>query len=95
VKLFQRNILVRAFRLPLWGHQSDETPPQWLIRRMQTGELAMNSLGGFTMTTPFGLQSCAGGDVVILTEDDVIQFARPDEFEKFEPVTSSEDLLAA
>ncbi|WP_315729812.1 hypothetical protein [Bradyrhizobium sp. SZCCHNRI2010] len=87
MKLFHRNILVQAFKLPLWGRQADEIPPQWLVRRLQNGDLKVNALGGLTMSTPWGVQSCAAGDVVLLTEDDGIQFAKPDEFEKFEPVT--------
>jgi hypothetical protein len=83
VQLFTRNILVQAFKLPLWGQVADEVPPAWLVRRLQSGELAINRLGGLTMK---GVQSCAAGDFVLLNEDDQIQFATPDEFEKLEPV---------
>lgn len=86
VQLFQRNILVQAFKLPLWGQVADETPPQWLVRRIQSGELVLNHLGGFTMSTPWGVQSCAAGDIVLLTDEDKIQFVKPDEFVTYEPV---------
>lgn len=86
MQLFTRNILVQAFKLPLWGQVADEVPPAWLVRRLQSGELSINRLGGLTMNIQWGVQSCAAGDFVLLTEDDQIQFATPDEFEKLEPV---------
>lgn len=94
MQLFQRKILVQAFRMPLWGQVADEIPPQWLVRRLQAGELVVNGLGGLTMRNDWGSQACAAGDVVILTEDDTIQFAKPEEFYKFERVEVSE-LIAA
>ena len=75
VQISYRNILVQAFKLPLWGQVADEVLPQWLVRRLQSGELTVNSLGGLTM----GAMSCAAGDLVILTADDKIEFAAPDE----------------
>jgi hypothetical protein len=86
VQLFHRNILVQAFKLPLWGQVADEIPPAWLVRRLQSGELTINRLGGVTMNTQWGVQSCAAGDILLLTEDDQIQFVTPDEFEKLVPV---------
>jgi hypothetical protein len=88
VKLFQRKSLVQAFRIPLWGQVADEVPPQWLVSRMQTGEIETNSLGGFSIPTPFGVQSCAAGDIVLLFADNSIGFEKPETFERdFVPVT--------
>jgi hypothetical protein len=95
VKLFQRKILVQAFQLPLWGQRADEIPPQWLVRRLQSGDLEINSLGGLTMSAPWGVQSCAAGDIVLLTDDDTIQFAKPEDLAKFEVVTGDQLLKAA
>jgi hypothetical protein len=96
VQLFRRKILVQAFRLPLWGQAADETPPQWLVSRLQSGELEINSLGGLTLATPFGLQSCAAGDVVIFHADNSIGFEKPETFdEDFEPVSADQLLKAA
>ncbi|WP_315740119.1 MULTISPECIES: hypothetical protein [unclassified Bradyrhizobium] len=86
MNLFHRKILVQAFKLPLWGQAAEEVAPQWLVSRLQSGELKVNSLGGLTMSSAWGVQSCAAGDVVLLTEDDTIQFAKPEEFDKLEPV---------
>jgi hypothetical protein len=87
VQLFLSKSLVQAFRLPLWGRTADETPPQWLVTRIQSGELEMNSLGGLTMGTPFGAQSCVAGDIVVFYPDNSIGFEKPETFERdFEPV---------
>ena len=95
MQLFLRKSLVQAFRLPLWGQPADETPPQWLVSRIQSGELEMNSLGGLTMATPWGVQSCAAGDIVVFFADNSIGFEKPETFERdFDPLTS-ELLLAA
>jgi hypothetical protein len=91
VQLFQRKILVQAFRLPLWGQIADETPPNWLVSRMQTGEIEINRLGGITMHTPWGVQQCAAGDMVVLFADNSIGFEKPEKFEQdFEPVAVEE-----
>jgi hypothetical protein len=95
VKLFTRRSLAEAFRLPLWGQVADEVPPHWLVSRLQTGELEINRLGGLTMQTPFGVQQCAAGDIVLLFADNSIGFEKPEKFEQdFEPVTP-EQLRAA
>ncbi|WP_439357793.1 hypothetical protein [Bradyrhizobium sp. DASA03007] len=89
MKLFRRkNTLAEAFRLPLWGQIAEDTPPHWLVSRMQAGELEINRLGGLTMQTPFGVLQCAAGDLVLLFADNSIGFEKPDTFElEFEPVT--------
>jgi hypothetical protein len=95
VKLFTRRSLAEAFHLPLWGQAADEVPPHWLISRLQTGDLAINRLGGMTMHTPFGVLECAAGDYVLLFADNSIGFEKPETFERdFEPVTT-EQLRAA
>jgi hypothetical protein len=96
VKLFRRrHTLAEAFRIPLWGQIADDTPPHWLVARMQAGELEINRLGGFTLRTPFGVQECAAGDLVVLFADNSIGFEKPETFEQaFEPVTT-EQLKAA
>jgi hypothetical protein len=94
VQLFQRKTLVLAFVVPQLGQPADETPPSWLIRRIQDGELTINRLGGLDTRTPWGVQSCAPGDIVLLTDQDTIQFANPAEFASFEPV-SGDDLRKA
>jgi hypothetical protein len=94
VKLFSRRSLAEAFHLPLWGQAAAEVPPHWLISRLQTGELEINRLGGFTMNTPWGVQQCAAGDIVLLFADNSIGFEKPETFEaNFEPVTT--ELLRA
>jgi len=95
VQLFSRKSLVQAFRMPLWGQIADETPPQWLVRRLQTGELEMNRLGGLTMQTPWGMQQCAAGDVIVLFQDNSIGFEKPEKFETDFEVVTSEQLRAA
>jgi hypothetical protein len=84
VRLFERNYLVQAFKLPLWGQIADETPPKWLVERLQSGEFVMNSLGGVTIVNRWGHQQCAAGDVVLLTEQGAIEFATAEEFEQLE-----------
>ncbi|MCW2078008.1 UNVERIFIED_ORG: hypothetical protein M2193_000183 [Bradyrhizobium japonicum] len=87
MQLFLSKNLVQAFRLPLWGQVADETPPHWLVTRIQAGELEMNSLGGLTMSTPFGVQSCSAGDIVVFYADNSIGFEKPEAFERdFAPV---------
>ena len=95
MKLFTRRSLAEAFQLPLLGQPAADTPPHWLVSRMQTGELEINLLGGLTMQTPFGVIQCAAGDFVLLFADDTLGFEKPEKFEKdFEPVTA-EQLRAA
>jgi hypothetical protein len=87
VQLFLSKSLVQAFKIPLWGQTADETPPQWLVSRLQSGELEINRLGGLTFHTPFGVQQCAAGDVVVFYADNSIGFEKPETFERdFEPV---------
>ena len=87
MQIFLRKSLVQAFRVPLWGQVADETPPHWLVSRLQTGEVEINRLGGMTMNTPFGVQQCAAGDYIVLFADDSIGFEKPEKFERdFEPV---------
>jgi hypothetical protein len=96
VKLFtRRSALAEAFHLPLWGQAAEEVPPHWLISRLQTGDLAINRLGGMTMHTQWGVQESAAGDYVLLFADNSIGFEKPETFERdFEPFTS-EQLKAA
>ncbi|ARQ95349.1 hypothetical protein [Bradyrhizobium phage BDU-MI-1] len=95
MKFFSRQFLVQAFKLPLWGQVAEEIPPQWLVTRLQTGELEMNRLGGLTMQTPWGVQSSAAGDYVLFFQDNSIGFEKPEKFEQdFKPVEAS-DLIAA
>ncbi|TYO65516.1 hypothetical protein FXV83_16425 [Bradyrhizobium hipponense] len=87
MQLFHRNSLVSAFKIPLWGQVAEETPPNWLVSRLQTGELEINRLGGLTVNTPFGVQQSLPGDVVILFADNSIGFEKPEKFERdFAPV---------
>ncbi|MEH2517476.1 hypothetical protein V1279_003049 [Bradyrhizobium sp. AZCC 1610] len=95
MRLFERKNLVQAFRLPLWGQASDETPPHWLVKRLQSGELVINSLGGVTMTNRWGHQQCAAGDFILLTDRDAIEFATPEEFEQLEEISPDMLLRAA
>ena len=93
MRTFERKTIVQAFRLPFWGNSADETPPNWLVSRIQSGDLVINSLGGFTMVNRWGHQKCSAGDVVVLTKEGAIEFATPEEFEEFEPL--SNELLHA
>ncbi|SDK40805.1 hypothetical protein [Bradyrhizobium ottawaense] len=96
MQLFSRKLLVQAFKLPLWGRAADETPPHWLVSRLQTGDLEINRLGGLTMRTDWGVQQCAAGDVVVLYQDNSIGFEKPEKFEMdFEVVVTTEQLRAA
>ena len=95
MQLFQRKSLVQAFRLPLWGQIADETPPHWLISRFQSGEVEINRLGGLTMHTPWGVQQCAAGDMVVLFADNSIGFEKPEKFEQDFELVTSEQLRAA
>jgi hypothetical protein len=91
VQLFHRNILVEAFKLPLWGHVADEVPPPWLVRGLQSEELVINRLGGLTMNTPHGVQSCTAGDIIVLFADGSLGFETPETLERdFEPVAVEE-----
>jgi hypothetical protein len=81
-----RSKLAHAWKLPRWGLAAEDPAPKWLVTRMQSGELEINSLGGFTAPTQWGLATCAAGDFVILTEDDTIEFCRAEHFERdYEP----------
>lgn len=95
MKLFESKRLVQAFRMPLWGKASDEVAPKWLITRLQSGDLVINSLGGVTMTNRWGHQQCAAGDTVLLTDRDTIEFATPEEFAQLEEVSVDQLLRAA
>lgn len=95
MKFFTRHSLAQAFKLPLWGQMADETPPNWLVSRLQTGELEMNSLGGLTVRTQWGVLSCSAGDYVLFFQDNSIGFETPGKFEQdFKPVEADE-LIAA
>jgi hypothetical protein len=95
VQLFERNTIFHAFRLPLWGRPADETPPQWFVHRLQSGDFGINSLGGVTIRNRWGTQSCAAGDIVLLTNEDTIEFITPEEFDKLEPISADRLLRAA
>jgi hypothetical protein len=83
VKLLERLSIVQAFKLPLWGQIADDTPPQWLIERIQSGELQINNKGGFSTLSPFGILSCIAGDIVLLHEDGIIEFCKPETFTQY------------
>lgn len=93
--LFERSATVQIFKLPLWGRPADETPPQWLVKRIQSGDLVINSFGGFTHRTPWGVMDCLAGDIIVLWDDDTISFEKPESFdERFTEVAlSSSDSL--
>ena len=66
------------------------------MTRLQTGDLEINSLGGLTMRTPWGVQSCAAGDIVVLFQDNSIGFEKPETFERdFEQISADQLLRAA
>lgn len=94
MKLFSRTSLAQAFKLPLWGQVADEAPPQWLVTRMQAEELMINRLGGLTMQTPWGVQQCAAGDIVVLFQDNSIGFEKPEVFERDFGLVTAEMLAA-
>lgn len=96
MKIFQRTqALVQAFKLPMWGQFADETPPKWLVTRIQNEDLHMNSLGGLTAIGPFGMLSCAAGDYVLLTEQDTIEFCKPEDFDANYEVLDPKEILKA
>jgi len=81
VAFFERvSTLIQAWQLPLLGNRADEVPPPWLVDRMTSGSLTINSLGGFNHTSSSGFLNCAAGDYVVLTEDDEIEFCKATEF---------------
>ena len=74
----------------------DETPPSWLVRRLQSGELTINRLGGVTMNTQWGVQSCTAGDIIVLFAEGSLRFETPEMLERdFEPVIAEERQQAA
>ena len=96
MQTFQRKSLVQAFHLPLWGHVAPQMAPKWLVDRLASRELEINRLGGLTMNTSFGVQSCLAGDVVLLHADNSIGFEKPEVFERdFEAITADQLLRAA
>jgi hypothetical protein len=95
VRLFERKHLVQVFKMPLWGQPADEIPPQWVVRRLQSGDFVMNSLGGVTMANRWGHQQCAAGDFVLLTNRNTIEFATPEEFALLEEISGDQLLRAA
>ncbi len=97
MKLFQRKqTLAQAFKLPQWGQFAEETPPKWLVTRIQNEELLMNSLGGFSVQTEFGCLQCAAGDYVVLNDRDMIEFCKAEVFEKqYELLDPAQILTAA
>lgn len=79
--LFERvSTLIQAWRLPPLGTVAEEALPSWLVERMTSGSLAINSLGGFSHMSTNGHISCSAGDYVLLTEDDEIEFCKATEF---------------
>lgn len=96
MRTFQRKpYLVQHFKMPLWGQAADETPPKWLINRIQSGELQINPHGGFTMATPWGVQSCIAGDIVLLNDEDGIEFCKPENFGDYFEVIDPKEMLRA
>jgi len=63
-----------TWQLPVLGRAADEPVPSWLVERLQSGYLAVNSLGGFTVRDPDDLRSCVAGQSVGLTADDRVVF---------------------
>lgn len=78
----RRPELVEVWQVPLWGRPAAEDLPSWLLSRMQSEEIIVNSLGGFTRPTAFGSDGCAAGDYVLRYEDDTIEFCSADRFMK-------------
>lgn len=96
MKIFQRKpALVQAFLVPKWGEVAEDVPPKWLVDRIQRGELTINGLGGFTMTTNFGQLQCMAGDVVLLTDQDTIEFIKAEHLAEQFDLVNPEDILKA
>jgi hypothetical protein len=82
MKLYERKAtLVRAWKVPLWGHVADEPAPHWLTSRMNLGEVRVNARGGLTAQYVYGTRGCNAGDYIVLTEEDEIDFCPADRFE--------------
>jgi hypothetical protein len=78
----RRASFVEAWKLPQWGEVAEEVMPPWLVSRMQTGEVFINTCGGMSVQTPFGVLACNPGDHVILTERHTIEFCQASDFSK-------------
>jgi hypothetical protein len=63
-----------SWAIPTLGKPAAEPLPQWIIDRLVDGSMRINSLGGFTMTDPFDLRECVGGEQVVLNSDGSIEF---------------------
>lgn len=75
MQIVKHDVLLEAFQLPLLGRIADETPPPWLVTRLQSGELSINQFGGLTQDVE-GLKfiESMAGDIVVLTPDGSIEF---------------------
>jgi hypothetical protein len=81
VVVFERiPYLVRAWRVPLPGSICEEIAPPWLVERLQSRNLELNMLGGLNYQSRDGIISCIGGDFVLLTDEDEIEFCKEREF---------------
>jgi hypothetical protein len=63
-----------SWQIPVLGQRAAEPLPQWIIDRLVDGSMRINSLGGFTMTDPFDLRECVGGEQVVMNSDGSIEF---------------------
>lgn len=63
-----------AWQLPVLGKAAAEPVPAWLVERLQSGYLTVNSLGGLTVRDPDDHRSCVAGQSVELTADNRIEF---------------------
>lgn len=68
-----------TWRLPVLGQPADEAVPGWLLERMISGEIVINSLGGFTTQGITDSRACVAGDVVRLMADGTLDFERPED----------------
>jgi hypothetical protein len=68
-----------TWQLPVLGRIADEAVPEWIVKRMLSSDLVINSLGGFTSQDLSYPHSCVAGDLVVLLADDRIEFRRPED----------------
>lgn len=68
-----------TWRLPVLGKPADEAVPSWILERMISGDIVINSLGGFTRRGEEVTKACVAGDVVRLSADGTLEFERPED----------------
>ena len=80
-RFIRKEAVVQAFKVPLWGQNSEEEIPLWLSQKLGSGEVHLNKAGGLSANYVWGTRGCAPGDFIVLDETGEIDFRAAKDFE--------------